>query len=145
MYQRPQHLLTRCSQKQRVFFIEEPIYITELDEHLDISQRDSGVWVVVPHLKEGKSEEEVLAIQQIMLDKLLEQAQISKCILWYYTPMAIPFSRHLKPLVVVYDCMDELSAFKGANPVLQNHEVELFNFADLLFSLRTSRPCQCRR
>jgi len=134
VYQRPQHLLTRCAQKQRVFFIEEPIYTAELDEHLDISQRDSGVWVVVPHLQEGKSEEEVFATKQLMLDQLFEYAQISKYILWYYTPMAIPFSSHLKPLVVVYDCMDELSAFKGADPILKKREAELFNFADLVFT-----------
>ena len=26
VYQRPQHLLTRCAKDRRVFFIEEPIY-----------------------------------------------------------------------------------------------------------------------
>jgi UDP-galactopyranose mutase len=48
--------------------------------------------------------------------------------------MAISFSRHLKPLAVVYDCMDELAAFKGANPIIQQREAELFNCADLVFT-----------
>ena len=134
VFQRPQHLLTRCVQKRRVFFIEEPIFTSEASAYVDISQRDTGVWVVVPHLREGTSEEEAIAFQQLMLDKLFEQAQISQYILWYYTPMAISFSRHLKPLVVVYDCMDELSAFKGANPIIQQREAELFNCADLVFT-----------
>ncbi len=42
--------------------------------------------------------------------------------LWYYTPMALPFTRTLQPLAVVYDCMDELSAFAGAPPELVERE-----------------------
>jgi hypothetical protein len=39
--------------------------------------------------------------------------------LWYYTPMALDASRHLtSSRAVVYDCMDELSAFRGAPPDL---------------------------
>jgi len=44
-------------------------------------------------------------------------------------PMALAFTRHLQ-LAVVYDCMDELSAFKGAS-ALRDHEAELFRHADL--------------
>ncbi len=134
VYQRPQHLLSRCAKKQRVFFIEEPIFSSDSSERLDVSLREDGVWVVVPHLKEGQSGESAIATQQAMLDELFAQAQIRKYILWYYTPMAVPFTRHLEPLVVVYDCMDELSAFKGANPTLKAHEAELFRRADLVFT-----------
>ncbi|MGB3205963.1 MAG: hypothetical protein WBB28_13315 [Crinalium sp.] len=35
------------------------------------------------------------------------------------------FTQHLKPLAVVYDGMDELSAFKGASPALKEYEAEL--------------------
>jgi UDP-galactopyranose mutase len=134
VYQRPQHLLSRCAKKQRVFFIEEPILSSEASARLDISIRESGVWVVVPHLSEGLSEEAAIATQQAMLDDLFAQAQIRRYILWYYTPMAIAFTRHLDPLVVIYDCMDELSAFKGANPTLKAREAELFSRADLVFT-----------
>ncbi len=54
--------------------------------------------------------------------------------LWYYTPMALSFSEHLKPLATVYDCMDELSAFKNAPLALQEREAELFERADLVFT-----------
>ncbi|MCY7321016.1 MAG: UDP-galactopyranose mutase, partial [Phormidesmis sp. CAN_BIN36] len=57
VYQRPQHLLTRCVRERRTFFIEEPFFDTDDRAWLDISQRDSGVWVVVPHLPEGLSQE----------------------------------------------------------------------------------------
>jgi len=48
--------------------------------------------------------------------------------------MAIAFTRHLQPQAVVYDCMDELSAFQGASPTLKNYEAELFSRADLVFT-----------
>jgi UDP-galactopyranose mutase len=48
--------------------------------------------------------------------------------------MAVAWTRHLQPLAVIYDCMDELSAFKGAPPALRNRETELFARADLVFT-----------
>ena len=52
------------------------------------------------------------------LDRLCEEQGIEKPVLWYYTPMSGVFSEHLPAQRVVYDCMDELSAFKGAPPEL---------------------------
>ena len=134
VYQRPQHLLSRCVQKQRVFFIEEPIFGPYPSARLDVSMDESGVCVVVPQLIGSLSEEEATAAQQVLIDDMFTQAQINKYILWYYTPMAVTFTRHLEPLVVVYDCMDELSAFQGAPPALRESEAELFSRADIVFT-----------
>src|SRR5207248_11183125 len=49
VYQRPQHLLSRFARERRVFFVEEPIFDDER-MHLDVTTRDCGVHVVVPHL-----------------------------------------------------------------------------------------------
>jgi UDP-galactopyranose mutase len=146
VFQRPQHLLTRFAQGRRVFFIEEPVFILDSPVSsrtsrgiegvgwLDITRHESGVWVVVPHLQEGLREEKAIAAQRVLLDNLFAQQEIRKYICWYYTPMALAFTRHLEPMAVVYDCMDELSAFKGASPVLKEREAELFGRADLVFT-----------
>lgn len=134
VYQRPQHLLTRCAKSRRVFFIEEPIFTAENHWWLEISQGDGGVWVAVPHLPQGLSEERAIEIQQSLIDDLLAACKIQNYILWYYTAMALPFTAHLEPRVVVYDCMDELSAFKGASPILREREAELLQRADLVFT-----------
>ncbi|AFZ23190.1 UDP-galactopyranose mutase [Cylindrospermum stagnale PCC 7417] len=134
VYQRPQHLLSRCAQGKRVFFIEEPIFSFEQVRQLDISQDPSGVVVVVPHLPQGLSEEAVNANLQILIDGFFAEHKISKYICWYYTPMAIAFTRHLQPQAVVYDCMDELSGFQGAPPALKTYEAELFRRADVVFT-----------
>ncbi|HEV2802211.1 MAG TPA: glycosyltransferase family 1 protein [Pyrinomonadaceae bacterium] len=134
VYQRPQHLLSRCAKQRRVFFVEEPIF-GQGPSRLDVSQREDGVHVVVPHLPEGLSNEmAVEAIQQAMIDRLFAEHQIRDYVLWYYTPMALGWTRHLKPLATVYDCMDELSMFKNAPRSLRDREAELFRRADLVFT-----------
>jgi len=65
---------------------------------------------------------------------LLRDERVNQHFLWYYTPMALPFSRNLDPKVTVYDCMDELSMFKGAPPQLKEWESRLFDRADLVFT-----------
>ncbi|MBD2214050.1 UDP-galactopyranose mutase [Nostoc linckia FACHB-104] len=134
VYQRPQHLLSRCAQGKRVFLIEEPIFSADPLARLDINEDGSGVVVVVPHLPQNLSQEAINADLQVLIDGLLVEQKINKYICWYYTPMAIAFTRHLQPQAVVYDCMDELSAFKGASPTLKNYEAELFRLADLVFT-----------
>jgi UDP-galactopyranose mutase len=134
VYQRPQHLLSRCARERRVFFVEEPVYSSEVPR-LDVSRRTDDLWVVVPRLPAGTSESEAAALQQaLLIDDLLIEYHISEYVLWYYTPMALGFTRHLEPLAVIYDCMDELSAFKNAPPELKNWEAKLFKRADLVFT-----------
>ena len=69
-----------------------------------------------------------------LVGELLQEHAIAEYILWYYTPMALGFTRHLEPRAVVYDCMDELSAFAHAPPSLRHREVELLRRADVVFT-----------
>jgi len=114
--------------------VEEPI-----SDHgsmrLDISERDDGLKVVVPRLPEGlRSEIATEAVLRQLLDRLFLTEGIRDYVLWYYTPMALEFTRHLTPMVTIYDCMDELSAFSGAPARLRELEQQLFQRADLVFT-----------
>jgi UDP-galactopyranose mutase len=135
VFQRPQHLLSRCGRERRVFFIEEPVFHdpSEGPAHLDVSERNVGVHVVVPRLPNG-AEHDVERTQRFLLDQLVRRYRIEVHVDWYYSPMALGFSRHLRPIATIYDCMDELSAFLGAPPALQARERELFERADLVFT-----------
>jgi len=132
VYQRPQHLLSRCAKARRVFFFEEPMP-TDGAAHLRITN-DKGIHVVIPQLPDSLAGEAREAAQQKLLNDLITDHGIEAFGCWYYTPMALGFSRHLKPVFTVYDCMDELSAFKGAPPLLRQREQELFKLADLVFT-----------
>jgi UDP-galactopyranose mutase len=134
VYQRPQHLLSRAARSRRVYFVEEPMF-DEGSMRLDIRESDSGVKVVVPRLPVGlRSGIATSAVLRQMIDRLLTTESVRDFVLWYYTPMALDFTRHLKPSVTVFDCMDELSAFKGAPQELRELEKELFARADLVFT-----------
>ncbi len=135
VYQRPQHLLSRCAKDRRVFFVEEPIFAATATPRLEISERDCGVNIVIPLLPEGLPETESNAIQQsLLIDELIFEQELKEYICWYYTPMALGFTQHLEPLAVVYDCMDELSAFKNPPKGLREREQELLERADLVFT-----------
>jgi hypothetical protein len=133
VYQRPQHLMSRCAQTWRVFFVEEPI-AADGPPRLDVRQEEENLWVAVPHLPHNLSQAESEGLQRQLLDELLDQHQIEDFVLWYYTPMAMGFSDHLEAQAIVYDCMDELSAFRGAPVTLRDRETALFDRADLVFT-----------
>jgi UDP-galactopyranose mutase len=134
VYQRPQHLLSRAARTRRVFVVEEPIFDNG-SMRLDVSERAGGVHVVVPYLPQGLSSEIAKqAVLRKMVDRLFSMHEINDFIVWYYTPMALEFTQHLKPLATIYDCMDELSAFKGAPSSLDIRERQLFDRCDLVFT-----------
>jgi UDP-galactopyranose mutase len=134
VYQRPQHLLSRFAKRHRVFFWEEPEYREVENPVLKISPREGHLELVVPQLPLGTSEQESFYIQQQLLTTFKQENAIDDFVAWYYTPMARHFARALEPRVTVYDCMDELSGFRGAPPGLAAAESELFGAADLVFT-----------
>jgi UDP-galactopyranose mutase len=133
VFQRPQHLLSRAARQGRVFYIEEPVF-DRGPSRLTVTQRENGVRVVVPVLAQAASLQTQQRFQTSALARLLQERGIAQYILWYYTPMALSFTAGLAPLAVVYDCMDELSAFAGAPERLRDLEAELFRRADVVFT-----------
>ena len=133
VWQRPQQLLSRCARARRVLYVEEPVFDDGLPR-LDVRDARGGVRVVVPRLPVGTSPRQAEAAQEWLVHELLGRERVERYVLWYYTPLAVPFTRGLAPEAAVYDCMDELSAFAGAPPELQALEEELFGRVDLVFT-----------
>jgi glycosyltransferase involved in cell wall biosynthesis len=132
VYQRPQHLLSRFAKHTRVFFFEEPI-MHEGPDKLEVNNESKNLYIVVPHLQHN-SEECHITRQKQLLNHMLTSMKINQFFSWYYTPMALPFTEHLTPEFVVFDCMDELSAFKFAPAELKNREKQLLEKADVVFT-----------
>lgn len=127
--------MTRFAKGRRVIFWEEPVLLADLNMPALESRTcaDSGVIVATPQLPERLTGEERDAALRGLLDALLEQ-HTGELIRWYYTPMMLGFSRHLKAACTVYDCMDELANFKFAPPELTILERELMAAADVVFT-----------
>jgi UDP-galactopyranose mutase len=136
VYQRPQHLLSRLAAERRVIFIEEPD--SNVSERPKWAFREEAPNVLVamprtPSAARGFHSEQTPYLKPL-LRELLEKENVADYVVWFYTAMAAPLAAELKPLAVVYDCMDELSAFAGAPRELLERESDLFKTADLVFT-----------
>lgn len=123
--------MTRFAQRQRVFFVEEPQFRPGRGE-FSVTPRAPGISAVTPIL----SADEPTANATI-LDDFFRNHRNQSPIAWYYSPMFLEWTWLAAPSVVVYDCMDELSAFKNAHPKMKKREEELLALADVVFTSRT--------
>jgi UDP-galactopyranose mutase len=132
VFQRPQHLMTRFARTRRVFYFEEPLYDAAGPAYLEISERAGDITLVVPHLSNGDSTPNVSMLT--LMNELFAQYEISEVILWYVTPLALKYTFHLRPALVVYDCIDELPSAPGVSSEIRRYESELFIWADVVFT-----------
>jgi len=93
-----------------------------------------NVFVVQPHLPAHLSADQVIDFQRRLLDEFLDKMNVRADVRWYFTPAALEFSSHLCAKLVVYDCMDELSAFAGATARMAEMERALLGAADIVFT-----------
>lgn len=131
--QRPQHLLGRAARDFDVIFVEEPVHSDDPSPKAEIAERTGGVRIVKPTLPRGATHNEWIAYQRLVVEELTGAAG-TPFILWYYTPMALEFSGGIDADLVVFDKMDELSAFKDAPPKLLALEQALLDRADIVFT-----------
>ena len=133
--QRPQHLMRRFARTRSVFFWEEHI---PCDHHLPYLEYHpfvhDGVVAVRPRIPHWWSASDVEAGLKDLLDMLIRTGGIEAPLLWFYTPMLAGIAERVVGVATVYDCMDELSAFRFADPTLVDREERLLARADVVFT-----------
>lgn len=133
LYRRPQHVMTRLAAHHQIVFIEEPQFCAQRCA-LDISSPLPGVLVCrpctpvdLPGFHDGQ-----LPYLRHLLRQLLSDADDH--IAWFYTPMALPLLQELHPRLVVYDCMEDMAAFRNAPEQMRQRESGLLRAADLVLA-----------
>ncbi len=126
--------MSRFARDRQVLFFEEPVFEDEAPHLRQSICEKSGVRVCTPVLPPGFATEHVAVIQEQLLRSVLQEQNIEEYSLWYYTPMALTYTSSLRPVLTIYDCMDELSAFAGAPSAMRENEQRLFQLADLVFT-----------
>lgn len=140
-FQRPNHLMLRFARERTVYYVEEPVFGSheELESGAELRIREvvPNLWVCTPHVPfspanaaAADSEQQVARL----LAEFLRERGVLQPVVWFYTPMALPVAEGVDPSVVVYDCMDELTLFKGAPKELLERERALLARADLVFT-----------
>ena len=143
VWQRPQQFLSRLSKTHPVLFIERPRRSEEvIAPQSTLRQVDDYPNVLVLQMKMPAArwndgawvDKERRHLVQSLLDGALG-ATFDRPVQWFYDPMAVTaFAGHLNGRAIVYDCMDELSLFRGAHRELIRRERELLAMADVVFA-----------
>ena len=135
VYQRPQHLLSRLAGQYPVIYVEEPQF-DDREPRIESSCPCPGVEVLCPHTPVNAAgfHDDQLSVLQPLLAQALQERGIVDFTAWFYTPMALPLLSEMKPRVIVYDCMDELSGFKAAPRQLRQRESALMMRAGAVFT-----------
>ncbi|HET6521690.1 MAG TPA: glycosyltransferase [Geminicoccaceae bacterium] len=126
--------MARFAREYRVFFVEEPVGTDGPEPWLDGHTVEGGIRILVPRMPISLAGRDADLAQRALLNRFLAAEGVKDPVLWYYTPMSLRFSDHLRASLVVYDCMDELSAFMGAPPEMIERERALLDRADLVFT-----------
>ena len=132
VYQRPQHLLSRAANSHHVLFVEEPVpgERFRMEQHT----HNQALTVVRPVVPDWMPAEEAEAVTADALRQMVADWRTGDLVAWHYAVMMEPLSRGLEADLVVFDCMDELSAFRGAPPELVARERALLARSDLVFA-----------
>lgn len=135
VYQRPQHLLSRLAGRWRVLFVEEPIP-SDGEPRLDCQEVSPELTVLTPRSPVAAPgfHDDQISVTAGLLGEYLAEHQLRVDIAWLYTPMALPLAHAVGVGRLAYDCMDELSAFKGAPLQLRQRESALMQQAALVLT-----------
>ena len=138
VFQRPQHLMSRLAADHRVIFIEEPILDANgparVEARFEAADDGAEVEVLVPFTPVAAPgfDDAQLTVLLPLLEREIARREIVAPLVWLYTPMALPLIASLGPRALIYDCMDELSAFRYAPAQLRQRERALMASADLV-------------
>jgi glycosyltransferase involved in cell wall biosynthesis len=116
-----------------VLYFEEPVFTEDPVPELAI-RVTTGISILTPRLPRIIDAGQIPPTLKRLLDDHIATEEHDTLIAWYYTPMALQFTGGLRPDACVYDNMDELSAFRGASPLLIGLETELLKQATVVFT-----------
>jgi UDP-galactopyranose mutase len=134
VYQRPQQILSRLARRLRVLYVEEPVFGTG-DPRAELRAPCPGITVMVAHTPltaPGFHDDQIPLLSKLVAQTIAHE-RFDDYGAWLYTPMALPLLQKLEPRMVVYDCMDELTAFKEAPRQLLQRENALMRVANVVF------------
>lgn len=124
VYQRPQHIISRMANDMKILMIEEPWHRPDEKQSRLITVNDN-LHVLQPN---------VTSIEEIetVLPQYINNKEIN--VGWFYSASFVPLLNKFSFTTVVYDCMDELTLFKGAPAKLIEQEKYLMANADVVFT-----------
>lgn len=126
VWQRPNHVLSRIARLVPVLVVEEPLASDSSTDEL--VERD-GVTVLTPHRTHAGE-----TIDAATLAAVRGWLGARDTAIWLYSPMMLPLADAFPGAPLIYDKMDQLSAFLGADPRLGAREDAVLARASIVFA-----------
>ncbi len=138
VWQRPQQLLTRLAQAGHpVLYVMDPWWNdAATTPRLDLEERAANLTLVTPVISPAHGDNDwghYRLVGRLVAD-LLAQRGVTDAVYWLYTPLALPAVGGKDDALVVFDVMDELSAFKYAPADMIERDRLALGRADLVFT-----------
>jgi glycosyltransferase involved in cell wall biosynthesis len=143
VWQRPQQFLSRLSQRRKVLFVETIAPAPELAapfaqfRSLEEYPNITVLRIQFPQWRWDDGDYVDLERRRLVQDFIASPSgkAFRNPVQWFYDPMAVPaFAGQMNEVLTVYDCMDELSKFRGAPSGIVERELELLARADVVFT-----------
>ena len=142
VWQRPQQFLSRFAENHPVLFMELTEYDLGDDDEpvLELETVAPNVTMANLHLPiRMHGSEQVNELMRtycrIAIEAVNQDGAFDNPLLWYYSPMDVGWAMgYINGRGIVYDCMDELSQFRGAPPELVERERQLLQQSDIVFT-----------
>ncbi len=137
VWQRPQHLLTRIARRHPVLCVMEPwIHPVDHPPLLNIEPRADNVTLAWPVFSQEQADAAGGVYQLVgkMISDRIRGEKMGDPAYWLYTPLAEPVLTGHDDALVIFDAMDELSAFRFAPPELKTREEAVMHRANLVFT-----------
>jgi glycosyltransferase involved in cell wall biosynthesis len=126
VYQRPQHIIHRMSEKFKILFVEEPVGFEKGEENT------AEVTIVNPNLSVLKPRINSISNLKLVLPQYVANTSVKYG--WFYSSAFVTILNDMEFETIIYDCMDELTMFKGASDLLKAQEIYLLSEADIVFT-----------
>ncbi len=143
VWQRPQQFVSRLSRQHRILFVEtlapDP-QLSTATARFERAKEFPNITLLrlqFPAWRWPDGEYIDLERRRLVQEFVIGPGagQFENPVQWFYDPMAAPaFLGHMGEILTVYDCMDELSKFRGAPPQIVERETELLKRADVVFT-----------
>ena len=143
VWQRPQQFLSRLSERHPVLFVEtfapDPQLAAPL-ARFRTAENFSNITILSLQFPTWRwnnghyvDSERRRLVQEFVASR--PGQPFADPVQWFYDPMAVTaFDGHMGEILTVYDCMDELSKFRGAPPEIVQREARLLMRADVVFT-----------
>jgi UDP-galactopyranose mutase len=143
VWQRPQQFLSRLSLRHRVLFVEtHPPSASLVSPMAELKSPENfpNIYILKVQFPSWRWQDAEYVdrkrrwlVQDALRGPLA--GQFDSAVQWFYDPMAVTaFVGQLGERAIVYDCMDELSKFRGAPPEIVQREKLLLECADVVFT-----------